>query len=812
MHFPPLPTLQLDPEMGFAGSTRAHTPTGPQAIESIRPGVRVLTQHADQRPPQRRRQEREYCYREVLDVRSLRREEAVRITVCNQADGLEDTFIAGIGQLVWIHETGWVPAGELRPLLAVVLSFNGNALIQRVERLHEPVQLYWLELAEGHGFYVETLGCWVGTPDCPPSAPPPLPPSVDWHSSQPQVLLDIPNYYNDTLERPAAQPAAAEAPLPSASAGPQAPGGPPEFAALAARMLDAAERLRAKFRQDKQIELAYDEAAIERLDHFIEVCRTKVDGATRARLIHVIGAFLGECTRRILGGHWVEMDGMAGISLPDSSIAFAHNKVLKQFAHGREGGDSILGFHQINCSLQKTFQRRQLPLRAVQERLREYHGKPDCCVFVPGGSIAAHRWVQVLDIQGTQVKLHPGADSNYTITVALHDLNSYIACTHDLHVLHCEWVTTNLWSALPENILEQIQLRLPQNARVRPQDLTEGQRLVRVSHGPAPQQGADDGPLHYTTTLTNLSTIRVRIVRFGGFRADPQGWLLSNATRDFYGQDAFRDWYAQPGHWIEPGESVVDDSNWGNVPVIWAYWGVTERGESFVTGSMLEAPPGSLEPGSSVHIVKPAAPQPEMLEILLKLRSSYAQRQKRMSALSLQTVLGPRPEWLTPTDELDEFFQHQSLLLTEGHIVWGAIVQANNLLLKPGADNCPAFVVYSESPHFDSRPAELRRISQALAAYKHTEPQDPALRSIAQVLTDERARGLGTVLPRVFSADTIRAASCMVFRAHTPRGVLTNFLLPLLIHPRTRAVMLLPFEFWPIELITRWKDGTLDPV
>lgn len=41
----------------------------------------------------------------------------------------------------------------------------------------------------------------------------------------------------------------------------------------------------------------------------------------------------------------------------------------------------------------------------------------------------------------------------------------------------------------------------------------------------------------------------------------------------------------------------------------------------------------------------------------------------------------------------------------------------------------------------------------------------------------------------------------MVFRKHIPNGVLSAGSFPRRVHPATKAVMVLPFEFWPIELI-----------
>lgn len=575
---------------------------------------------------------------------------------------------------------------------------------------------------------------------------------------------------------------------------------------LAQRMAVAAERLCEMFRRDAKVELAYDEASVEWLDRFIEHRRTRQEDPGRDRLIHAIGAFLGECTRRRLGGHWGLWQEMAGIQLPSGNIVFPLNKTAKQFDNGRAAGDSILGFLQSNVALEKAQAREQRPLSAVQQRLVEHHGTAGHRVFVPGASFGADGWLPITEIQGHRASLRRMGHGMSTASIDLHDVRSYFVCSPEGRLLDSAWLTTSQWPSLPDSIREQLMAKLPKDARVAPEQLADGQKLVRVSY--TPPAGTQDG--HYATRLTNLSPSRVRIVRFGGFMASHEGWQLSNATGDFYSQDDFRDWYEQPGPWIEPGQTVVDTRNWGRPPVIWAYWGITDRGDAFVTGDLLEALPGSLEPGSTVHHVTTTAPQAGMGELMAQLRSSFAQRQQRMSTLSLQSVLGARPSWMTPDDPLDEVFRDQTLLLTEGHIVWAAMVQGNQRLFKPGdTADCPADYVYGEGSHFDDRTLELHQVSRALAAYKHTRPRDPGLRALADRLTGERERAQAELLPRALSAQMVRLSTCMVFRKHIPQGVLTNTVLPMLVHPRTRAVMLLPFEFWPIGLIVRWKESKL---
>lgn len=204
-----------------------------------------------------------------------------------------------------------------------------------------------------------------------------------------------------------------------------------------------------------------------------------------------------------------------------------------------------------------------------------------------------------------------------------------------------------------------------------------------------------------------------------------------------------------------------------------------------------------------------AAGDAELAPLLDKLRASFELRQQRMSDLSLASVLAPGPEWMGPSDGLNEVVAQQRLLLTEGHIVWGALVQANGQLFQPGIEDLPALLVHSTDRHFDAHPQELRQVGQALFALKDTAPAEPELARLAALVTGEKERVLGLDLPPVLSSCPVRAGVFMVYRKHVPTGMLRCGLFPVLTHPATPVAMMLPFEYWPIELIILWKDGRL---
>src|SRR5438874_2102575 len=82
-----------------------------------------------------------------------------------------------------------------------------------------------------------------------------------------------------------------------------------------------------------------------------------------------------------------------------------------------------------------------------------------------------------------------------------------------------------------------------------------------------------------------------------------------------------------------------------------------------------------------------------------------------------------RPAWVAD-DDIGVIFQDQRYLYKEGEVVWGAFVQANMLLYKHGATNCPATVIYSRHPDVDDDPALLREFALRLGRLKSTKSDD----------------------------------------------------------------------------------------
>lgn len=122
---------------------------------------------------------------------------------------------------------------------------------------------------------------------------------------------------------------------------------------------------------------------------------------------------------------------------------------------------------------------------------------------------------------------------------------------------------------------------------IRLDELEPGDDYIRVSYGPSATRPQDRS--YYTTTLKNISTERIRVLRFAGYSRTTESWHLSTVTRQFYSAEEFREWYGlESSEWIEPGKVVSDPNNYGTPPVLWAYYCESASGKQFVAGGVLE--------------------------------------------------------------------------------------------------------------------------------------------------------------------------------------------------------------------------------
>ena len=91
-------------------------------------------------------------------------------------------------------------------------------------------------------------------------------------------------------------------------------------------------------------------------------------------------------------------------------------------------------------------------------------------------------------------------------------------------------------------------------------------------------------------------------------------------------------------------------------------------------------------------------------------------------------------------------------------------------------------------------------------ALKHTEPEQVEEREFAEMITDEYRREMQVSVPKAIAEiEDVTLTSLVVFRKDLPNEYLTNSFFPLLTHPNTPAVMIVPSKFWPNTLLRAWE-------
>lgn len=190
-----------------------------------------------------------------------------------------------------------------------------------------------------------------------------------------------------------------------------------------------------------------------------------------------------------------------------------------------------------------------------------------------------------------------------------------------------------------------------------------------------------------------------------------------------------------------------------------------------------------------------------MQEIIDQCRVRFGPAPRSFSLGERMALTTRPPAWMYKhrKDDLWEIYQRRDDLLQNGTVVWGCLVQANEILFAPGETDAPAMAIYSPDRYYDNHVDELADLASHLFRLKGTQPTIPALAEFARIITDEMTRPMRFPIPAMLAGGhDVFATSIMVQRAHLPHGFLTGGIFPLVIAPgRARATMILPSRYWP---------------
>jgi len=162
-----------------------------------------------------------------------------------------------------------------------------------------------------------------------------------------------------------------------------------------------------------------------------------------------------------------------------------------------------------------------------------------------------------------------------------------------------------------------------------------------------------------------------------------------------------------------------------------------------------------------------------------------------------------RPVWLTKSDGLFAIINEQWAIRRTGKIIYGALVQANNLLFEPGTQNSPGNMIYSHDPYYKAHPHELLRLASGLFSFKGDKGlSDETLQAIADILENEMDRNLYSELPLEYTnGRKVIMTGTMFERTHLPNGYIQSSIMPIIASIWAHETVMLPVHYWPASFL-----------
>ena len=171
-----------------------------------------------------------------------------------------------------------------------------------------------------------------------------------------------------------------------------------------------------------------------------------------------------------------------------------------------------------------------------------------------------------------------------------------------------------------------------------------------------------------------------------------------------------------------------------------------------------------------------------------------------------------RPLWtrLIPESSVNDLFKEGKILLSHASVYYACLVQANSGMFEEGNRRIlPGLILYSVDPIANDDPTILQGIAHDLYEYKGAPAAQipPALREAVAIVTDERDFSPLDFQVPICSGDPrdpnvqkkmleVHLRTILFFPKDLPGGELHGPFLPLLASGLTKAIMILPKEYW----------------
>ena len=186
------------------------------------------------------------------------------------------------------------------------------------------------------------------------------------------------------------------------------------------------------------------------------------------------------------------------------------------------------------------------------------------------------------------------------------------------------------------------------------------------------------------------------------------------------------------------------------------------------------------------------------------LKDELDQMQNRLKQSPLKELARKHPR----KNSKAEIYQSKAALLREGNICFASIVQANSNMFKlfPAGDY-PGQIIFCTDPYMAENPQVLKKFARQLYQYKYKplESVPESLRLLVSSIADEYDYSAYQVTyTHQGHAMKIILTPVMLHRKLLPGRKLYGNLIPLIVAPDCRSIMVLPKEFWTRKFRSIW--------
>jgi hypothetical protein len=167
--------------------------------------------------------------------------------------------------------------------------------------------------------------------------------------------------------------------------------------------------------------------------------------------------------------------------------------------------------------------------------------------------------------------------------VPISDVSSFVVAYSNGEILDSEEV----FAPLPEGLFFVEPETEEKPHMINTEDFVAGKAFVEIEFGRCLSRPRE--PCYYSTTVRNISGHKLRVTKFGAYSKKGNQWTLNTITRSFFTVEQFNLWYAVDSDgWIKPGQEVMDPNNYGGPVALWAYYCVSDKGEEFIAGKVVD--------------------------------------------------------------------------------------------------------------------------------------------------------------------------------------------------------------------------------